>query len=102
MDNIAIFSRFSLQLHQVANMITINGSSHNDDAMHFWKTLDLDWNVQIETLDAFESEAHQVYPMNLCITYSIPLQHIREWGYRSEVREKGTSKGIVIQRKAQK
>jgi len=118
-----MFGYLSVQPHQVAIVIATDGlpnehvsflnamrmmqklpvyivvrlCTDDDAAMHFWKTLDLDLNVPVEILDDFESEAHQVYSMNPWITYSLPLQRIREWGYRSEILESLRDRPLTIE-----
>ena len=59
----------------------------NDEAsMHFWNTLDLDLDVPVDVLDDFEAEAAAAFSMNPWCNYCMPIQRLREWGFRSPVR----------------
>lgn len=60
----------------------------DDEAMHFWKTLDLDLDMTVEVLDDFEEEAESAYTMNPWVNYCMPIQRIREWGYSTPLLEK--------------
>ena len=65
--------------------IIVRLCTDDDAAMHFWNTLDLDVNLEIEILDDFEAEASNANSMNPWFNYCIPVQSMREWGYRNPV-----------------
>jgi hypothetical protein len=53
--------------------------------VEYWNGLDEELERNMEVLDDFVSEGHEVYEKNPWITYGLPLHRMREMGFHSRV-----------------
>lgn len=65
--------------------IVVRVCTGDDETKHYWKTLDLDFDVQVDVVGDFMSEAREVKSCNPWINYAFPLHIAREWGFHRRI-----------------